>query len=91
MEAREWLDKKGQIIRVTLYDEEKIIARREALVVDRDASIAVVLEGWNSYEHDLLAGAVVKFYVHPEASEDSKYKISGRPVHRIKPNVARPG
>ena len=83
MDAGEYLNfarGHGQIIRVAIFEGEEIVGRREALIVDRDKQIAVVLEGWNKNSKELVAGAVVKYYRHPEAP-DGEFKVSGTPAY----------
>jgi len=81
MEAKEYLDllkDDNAIIRLAHYDGERCDGRGNAVILDEEHQIAVMLEncGFPSATR-IIAGAIVKFVKHPEAEP----KIVGTPAY----------
>jgi hypothetical protein len=81
MEAKEFLDilrDEKEIVRLAHYDEDKCDGRGNALVIDDENHIGIMLEdcGWAD-RTKIKAGAIVKFVTHPEAEP----KIVGTPAY----------
>ena len=91
MEAREWFDKArdgGNIIRLNRFADvsgaAKSVGRVEALILDHDESIAVLLRSCSglSRHEEWPGGTIVQFARHPEGEP----RIVGRPAN-IDPNL----
>jgi hypothetical protein len=80
MEAKEYLDllkDEREILRLAHYVGDKCDGRGQAVIIDDEHQIAVMLENCGST--DVRAGAIVKFIQHPEAEP----KIVGTPAYIV--------
>ena len=86
MEAKEYLDllrdeklrDEKEILRLASYDGEHCNGRGDAVVIDKEYQIAVMLQDCGfPDETRIKAGAIVKFIRHPEAEP----KIVGSPAY----------
>jgi hypothetical protein len=80
MEAREFLDAAkdaGLILPLAHYVGSKCVGRGQALVVDPEGNIAVMLENCGDpADTGIRAGDIVGFFRHPEAEP----RITGSPA-----------
>jgi len=81
MEAKEYLDllrDEKAIIRLAHYDGDYCDGRGEAVIIDKEHQIAVMLQDCDDpHRTRIKAGAIVKFITHPEAEP----KIVGSPAY----------
>lgn len=81
MEAKEYLDLlrgKNLIIRLAHYTNDKCDGRGNALILDKQHRIAVMVEDRGEPNNTLIkAGALVQYIEHPEAEA----KIVGSPAY----------
>lgn len=81
MEAKEYLDllrDENAIVRLAHYDGERCDGRADAVIIDEDHQIAVMLANCGDPNVTKVAGgAIVKFIRHPEAEP----KIVGSPAY----------
>jgi hypothetical protein len=81
MEAREFLNlvrDNQRIIRVAHYTDDACDGRGNALVLDSNSRIAVMLENCGDPDETLIkAGAIINYVLHPEAEP----KIVGTPAY----------
>jgi hypothetical protein len=81
MEAREYLNcanDERRIIRLAHYRGDACDGRGNALIVDSNSRIAVMLENCGDPDATLVkAGAIVSYVLHPEAEP----KIVGTPAY----------
>lgn len=81
MEAKEYLDllrDDKAIIRLAHYAGERCDGRGNAVIIDEEHQIAVMLEDCGFADETLVkAGAIVKYVTHPEAEP----KIVGTPAY----------
>ena len=80
MEAREFLDAArdaGLILRLAAYNGKECVGRGQALVLDQENRIAVMLENCgDSTDSGITAGDIVGYFLHPEAEA----RITGSPA-----------
>jgi hypothetical protein len=81
VEAKEYLDllrDENAVICLAHYDGDKCDGRGEAVIIDEERQIAVMLHDCGDPQRTLIkAGALVKFIKHPEAEP----KIVGSPAY----------